>query len=67
MMAKRISNRIARRTLGMTHWHSNTRIMTRSGALVQVHASRRQARRNIRECEILNAWTGLIESAREGK
>lgn len=66
-MAKRISNRIARRTLGGTYYHSNTRIMTRSGALVQVRASRRQSRSNIRDCEKLNAWIGLIEAAREGK
>nr|WP_154325082.1 hypothetical protein [Pantoea sp. 201603H] len=47
-MSKRISNRIARRILGGTHYHSNTRIMTRSGSLVQVNPSRRQRRANKR-------------------
>lgn len=36
------SNRQAAKALGLTHYHSNTRIMTMRGVLVQVNPSRRQ-------------------------
>lgn len=60
-MAKRISNRVARRTLGGTQHHSNTRIMTRSGHLVQVTPSRRQRAANLRNLAIRAAIRERIE------
>jgi len=52
-MAKRKSNREAARALGLTHYHSNTRIMTMRGDLVQVKPSRRQRRNDKRRFEWL--------------
>lgn len=64
-MSRRIRNREIKRLMGMTHYHSNTRIMTRRGCLVQVRPSKRQSKANKRDSDKILAWVRLIELARK--